>query len=79
MDKGGAKKELEPKINNFGSTTLIFSTVFFLRTASSLGWGRLGWLFYAAIRGIHIAHTLRHLPASATAVECHDGALVINL
>ena len=27
MDKGGAKKEPEPKINNFGSATLIFLTL----------------------------------------------------
>ena len=26
MDKGGAKKEPEPKINNFGSATLVAST-----------------------------------------------------
>ena len=25
MDKGGAAKEPKPEINNFGSTTLIFS------------------------------------------------------
>ena len=37
MDKGGAKKEPEPKINNFGSATLGGSTLLQLTDYGTLG------------------------------------------
>ena len=44
MDEGGAKKESEPKINNFGSATLVFhilSTL--LRELGQAAWTTPGW------------------------------------